>query len=115
MKKIISFLNKKHLKAGGWYTISDFINKGLAFLMMPVLTRLMSTVEYGEFSNFSAWAAMIVIVSSLDMSNVIVRAKFDYENTFEQYISNTIITTFISTGLTCSLMYLFRLDSVRFV
>ena len=41
--------NKKALKAGFWYTFSNFLIKGIAFLTMPIFTRIMSKYDIGVF------------------------------------------------------------------
>ena len=43
-------------KAGLWYTVCNFMFRGMAFITTPIFTRLMSKTEGGEFSTFSSWA-----------------------------------------------------------
>lgn len=108
MGAIKKILNNKNFRAGGWYTASRFVNKGLAMLITPFLTRMMSTGDYGEFSNFSAWATMVLVVTSLDMANVVIRAKFDYEDRFEGYMSSIVVATFVSSSFFALIIYIFR-------
>lgn len=96
------------MKAGGWYIIANFVNKALAMLLTPFLARMMTTNEFGEFSNFAAWASILSIITTLDMANVIVRAKFDYEKEFDTYMSSIVIATFVSTGLTFLVIWVLK-------
>ena len=42
-------MKNKALKAGFWYTFSNFLIKGIAFLTMPIFTRIMSKYDIGIF------------------------------------------------------------------
>ena len=52
------------LKAGIWYTVSNFVFRGMAFITTPVFTRLLTKGEYGDFSNFASWMSILVIITS---------------------------------------------------
>lgn len=99
---------RNNLKAGSWYTIANAINQGLAFLLTPVLSRIMTESDYGDFSNFSAWAAMALVVTSLDLANVITRQKYEYEENFDEYMSSICLVTFISTASFFLIVQLFK-------
>lgn len=90
------------IKAGIWYTVGNFMNRGIAFLSTPVFTRLLSKDDYGEFSNFTAWATLLGVVTSLDLYASISRAYYDFEDDFDTYMS-----TISWLGIAfCSLCYL---------
>lgn len=78
------------LKAGGWYTVSNFLLKGIGFITTPVFTRLMSKTEYGDYSNYTAWAAIIAILVTLEMSGCVYRARYDFEDDFDSFLSSII-------------------------
>ena len=40
------------IKAAFWYTICNFINKGISLLATPIFTRIMTEEQYGTFSIF---------------------------------------------------------------
>lgn len=82
MKKTNSFI-----KIGLIYTISNVIIKGMAFLTTPIFTRIMSQAEYGSFSNISSWANIISIVATLSLYSSISRAKYDYGDKIDAYMS----------------------------
>lgn len=78
-------------KVGIIYTISNILVRGMAFLTTPIFTRLLSQTEYGEFSNISAWANIISIVVTLQLYVSIVRAKYDYSEEIDKYLSSILI------------------------
>lgn len=103
----------RDIKAGIWYTVGNFVNRGIAFFSTPIFTRLLTKEDYGEFSNFTAWAGMLMVITSLDMYASINRAYQDYEEDFDSYMS-TISWLSISFSAVCYLMaWIFRDWAVR--
>ena len=77
-----------------WYTIGNVLSRGIAFITTPIFTRLLSTSQYGEFSNFTSWVSIVVVLATLDLSTSVARAKYDFDDRMDQYISS--ITLFSS-------------------
>lgn len=75
-------------KIGIIYTLSNFIIKGMAFLTTPIFTRLMNQSEYGEFSSIASWANIISIIVTLSLYSSISRAKYDYNECINEYMSS---------------------------
>lgn len=82
--------NSKVLKSGIWYTISNFIVKGIAFITMPIFTRIMSTDDVGMFSNLIAWFNIIAIIATFELYSSVSIARFDYKNDLNKYISSNL-------------------------
>lgn len=88
------------VKAGAWYVVSSFLVKGMAFLTTPIFSRIMTTTDYGEFSNFASWLATLTIIASAELYNTINRAYYDYTDDFDAYVSTvTIAGCVITSGL----------------
>ena len=79
------------IKIGAIYTISNVLVKGMAFLTTPLFTRLLSKAQYGDFSNISSWANIISIVVTLQLYVSIVRAKYDYAEEIDRYLSSILV------------------------
>ena len=105
----------KSLKAGIWYTASNFINKGIAYLSTPVFTRLMTKDEIGQFGNFTSWATLLLIITSLDLYSSINRAYFDYEEDFDEYMSSISAISLVFTAIVYLIVYIFRERAVVFL
>lgn len=80
-KKIIEKYRMAPLpvKAVAWFTICQFLQKGISILTSPFVARLLSTVEYGRVSTFASWESlfmMLVTLSSFQSINYIC-AKHD--------------------------------------
>ena len=83
-------ISKKALKAGTWYTFSNFLLKGVGFITTPIFTRLMSKTEYGDYSNYTAWLSIVAILVTLEMSGCVYRARYDFEEDFDGFLSSII-------------------------
>ncbi len=94
------------IKAGIWYTLSSFLTRGVAFITTPIFTRLLSSNDYGEYSNFVAWAGIIVIVATMDMHATVNSARYDYNN-LDGYLSSVAITGTIVTSVLWGIVQLF--------
>ena len=73
-------------KAGIWYTICNFLFRGLAFITTPIFARLMSKAELGSFSNFSSWAVILSVITSFDLAQSIIRSKLEHEDDMDSYV-----------------------------
>lgn len=97
----------KALKAGFWYMISNFVSKGLVFLTTPIFTRLLSKTEFGIYSNFATWQNLLMVLTTLELYSTIARAKYDYEETIDQYISTIAITGSVFTMICYAVVVVF--------
>ena len=88
---------KNVLKAGFWYTISNFSIKGLAFITMPIFTRLMTKSDIGLFSNITSWFTIFSIVMTFELYSSLSVARFDYKDDIDSYISSNL---FLGTIIT---------------
>ena len=90
----------KALKAGVWYTFSNFLSKGLVFITTSIFARLLTKNEFGDYSNFATWQNLLLIVATLELYSTIPRAKYDYSEEIDQYISTiTLLGTLISLAI----------------
>ncbi len=86
------------LKAGFWYTVSNFLVKGMAFLTTPFFTRIMTSSDIGQFSNITTWITILAIVVTFELSSSVSIARFDYKDNLNEYISSNLILGTIITG-----------------
>ena len=103
-------IKNKVLNAGIWYTISNFIVKGLGFITLPIFTRIMSQSDVGSFSNILSWFSMLSIVTTFEIYSSVSVARFDYKKDLDSYVSSSL---FLGTIIT-SFFYLIVLIFHRF-
>ena len=71
-------------KAAIWFVFCTILQKGIAFITVPIFTRIMPTEEYGMYSTFLSWYSIITILGTLNMhscvySNTLVKKENDRE------------------------------------
>lgn len=94
-------------KAGIWYTICNFLFRGMAFITTPVFTRLMSKSELGAFSNYSSWVSILLVVVSFDLAQSVIRSKLEHGNDMDCYIWSILSFSTISTLIWYGIVLLF--------
>lgn len=88
------------IKAGLWFTICNFIQRGIQFLVVPLYTRLLTTEGYGCYSVFLAWMNIITIFATLNMSGgIYYNGVMRYEGEEPQYTSSVLTLGSLSTVL----------------
>lgn len=70
------------VKASFWFMICNILQKGLAFLVIPIYTRLLTTAEYGTYSVYNSWMALFAVFATLSISSeyfviVVLKNKTD--------------------------------------
>lgn len=69
------------VRASVWYTICSIIQKSIAFLTIPIFTKMLTTQEYGQFSVYQSWLNIIMIFVTLSLyGGVFNNAMLKYEH-----------------------------------
>ena len=101
-------LNRIALKAGIWYVVSEIIIRGISFLTTPIFTRLLSTSVYGSVKIFDAWIYLFTPLLSLEIYFSVERAKFDFEEKYDSYLSSAFSLILIFATLVTLIFFPFR-------
>lgn len=88
--------NRKALKSGLWYTVSNFFVRSIGFLTTPIFTRLLTQAEYGAYNNYASWLAIITIFVTLNLESTLISARFDYKDKFDEYIFSVLSLSSLS-------------------
>jgi len=110
-------------KAGIWFVVCSFLQKGIAFITIPIFTRILSTGDYGVTNLFSTWSTLLIIFATLNLSGgVYSRGLLEFDH--KKYTSvtqglatvcSTIVTIFVLifhdwlseiSGLSVSALYI---------
>ncbi len=94
--KMISIKNNS-IKAAAWYTICNFLSKGILYILTPLYTRMLKVGEYGDYNNFVTWQSLLGVAITLDLHSTVSNAYIDYteKEEFEKYISTIMITSLV--------------------
>lgn len=72
-------------KAGVYYIFGNFFNKGIAFLTVPIFTRLLSVNDYGIVSTYNSWVGIISVCISFMLYMAIRQAFFDFPEKIDEF------------------------------
>lgn len=83
---------KEMTKAGALYFIATLFNKGIAFITVPIFSRILSTSDYGIVSTFNSWVSTIAVVMGVSLHMAVRQSFVDYEEKERPRFLSTIIT-----------------------
>lgn len=85
-------------KAAVWFVVCNVANKGISLLALPILTRIMSTEQYGTYSVFQSWVSIMTILCTLNLyGGAYTRGRLDFKGQERQFESSLLA---LSTVLT---------------
>ncbi len=91
--------NKKAIKSGMLYTLSNFFTRSIGLITTPIFTRLLTKSEFGLYNNYLSWTSLFLIIVTLNLDATLISAKYDYEDKFDEYIYSVLT---LSTASTCA-------------
>lgn len=89
-----------------WFTICNFLQRGTAFLTVPIFTRLLTTKQYGVYSVYLSWFDIFVLFSSLKIPyEGLINGLIRHERDKDGYVSSMVgLITTLTFG--CAAVYL---------
>jgi O-antigen/teichoic acid export membrane protein len=114
MNLVYKIFNSSLFRSSGTYTITSFVNAGIPFLLLPIITRYLSPADYGRVAMFSLLVSIIGIFVGLNLDGAINRVYFEKNINFKQYIANCLLILIKSTILTFLTVFLFK-DFVSYI
>lgn len=97
MKKLSKFAGEATI-----YTVSNFSVAGIPFLLMPIMTRILSPEDYGFIAMFAVVVSFLVAIAGLNTHGAVMVRYFEPEKFYlPQYVSTILI---ILCTTTCLLM-----------
>lgn len=71
-------------RAGMWFVACTMLQKCVAFITVPIFTRIMPTEEYGLYSTYLSWFAVLDIFCTLNVNSTIYINNYTKANTQEE-------------------------------
>lgn len=84
-------------KASTCYFIGNLFDKAMAFITVPIFTRLLTSREYGLISTYLSWASILTIILTLSVGNSIRTAIYDFQDDINGYISSIFSLSIVSS------------------
>lgn len=96
-------------KASLWYVGSGIFVKLLGVLSTPIFTRVLSEEEYGQFTFYMSFVAVLFgVVSVLFSPAVIYKGIQNFRENSDEYISKVLYVDFGVLTLICTLLFAFN-------
>lgn len=100
--------DNKELKAGISYIISNIFSRGVTFLIVPIVTRILTTDEYGQYSLYITAAGFLSILIGLSLhSSIAVKYNDDKEN-FDSFLSSILFFSLLVFFAVCGIVVAFN-------
>lgn len=94
------------VKAGFWFTVSNFLVKGISLITTPIFTRILPADEYGLISQYVAIQQLIVILATWDISyGAYQKGLFKYKDDNEFFNASSIFFTNMMTVIVFGLLF----------
>lgn len=104
IKRII---NSSLFQSAGIYTITSGINAAIPFLLMPILTRYLTPLDYGTVAMFGVLLSFVAPFTGLSINGAIARQYYaSNEVDMPRYVSNCLMILLTSTMLVGIIFYL---------
>ena len=75
------------LKSIGSYTLVNIINKGIPFLLLPVLTNYLTTEDFGLLTNIESLIVITVALVGVNFSSAVTRQFVKKDVDLKKYVS----------------------------
>lgn len=106
-KKFLSLLKNSLIRKSGIYTLSSIFEKAIPFLLLPILTRYLSTEDYGIVSMFTVMVGLTTAFTGLGIKPAVLRSYYKDDVNFSVYLTNALLILLISTSVVGSLFFIF--------
>ncbi|PRX13761.1 O-antigen/teichoic acid export membrane protein [Nonlabens ulvanivorans] len=95
--KLINLIKGKLFQSLGMYTLVNFINSAIPFLLLPILTSNLSEAEYGIVDIFNNLSFIFIPIIGLNIVSCVLRFYYDDNIDFNKFLS-TVTTTLLICG-----------------
>lgn len=97
------------VRAVFWFTVCNFILKGLGFFSAPIFTRLIPEDEYGQLTIMYSYESLILTFSTWDIhTGAYARGYFKYINDINFFTNSTVVLINILTLIVFVLLFSFH-------
>lgn len=96
------------LKHSKNYVSADIFAKGLVFLSIPILTRLLDVEDYGVLGVFNSISAILIIIFGLGIRGSVTRYYYEDSKDFDSFLGSNVILLGIFGLVLLSSLYYFR-------
>ena len=102
------------LKTTFWFTICNFLLKGISFITVPLFTKYLSTQEYGLVSIYNSYQQIFLIFATMELSlGAYQRGILKFKNKIRLFTQSIQTLWSIITLILFFLVFMFRDTFIR--
>ena len=105
---IIRIKESSLVRASGIYTVASFINASIPFLLLPFLTKYLSSADFGFVAMFTTVTSLMMPFISINMEGAIARTYYKNRSGVGEYMGNCLAISLISSLLISALIFIFN-------
>ncbi|MCD8225320.1 MAG: oligosaccharide flippase family protein [Clostridiales bacterium] len=94
-------------KAGLWFVLCNFMQRGITMITTPVFTRILPETEYGLVSTYLSWQSVLLLVTGLTLYKSLMNLYIRYDDK-EKVLSSVNFLTLIITVIWLCIYLVFR-------
>lgn len=92
-----------------WFMFCGIMQKGIAFLTMPIFTRILTTEQYGRYSLYNSWLAIFTIFCTFRLEKAVFnKGMSQYPEERKEYVASMQVATSLLTTVVFLLYLIFR-------
>ena len=92
------------VRSGVIYGVANVVSAGVPFLLLPILTRVLTPAQYGEVVSFYMLVAICASVAGLGLHSAVgVRWLDPSKGDPRRYTGSALLLTFVTTALAAAL------------
>lgn len=77
---------------------ASFCQKGMSMISTPIFTRIMSTNQYGQVTNFNSWQSIISVIATLNLAQgVFNNGMLEFKEDRDRFTSSILLLANICT------------------
>ena len=70
------------------YIVSNIVNQSIPFLLIPLLTRYLTPIEYGMVATYQVLVGFVTPITGLSVHGAITRIYYDRTKELSKYVGN---------------------------
>ncbi len=103
------------IKSVLWFTICNFLLKGLSFITVPLFAAYLSTEEYGAVSIYNSYQQILLIFATFELSiGAYARGTLKYKSRKKEFTSALLILCNIITAISFFIVLCFNKFYIRY-
>ncbi len=96
------------IKSASIYIFANILNASVPFLLLPVLTRYLSPLDYGILATFQVLVGLFSPIVGLNMNGAVTRQYYERDKiNFSEYLTNSLLLVISSAIISSLLVYIF--------